>query len=197
MLSLVHAVGPDALFQRLGREWLKCVCLNSAADRLTYTPNRASYINPEHLLWLRFIGRVIGKAVYDGRLLDAYFTRSMYKHILGRPVDYRDMESIDPEYYNSLVWMLENDITDVLDQTFAIEADYFGEMQIIDLVEDGRNVPVTQENKVEFVKLVTELKLTKSIQAQIDAFLKGFYEIVPKELIQLFSDSELELLISG
>lgn len=168
-----------------------------ASDRLTYTPNRASYINPEHLQWLRFIGRIIGKAVYDGRLLDAYFTRSMYKHILGRPVDYRDMESIDPEYYNSLVWMLENDITDVLDQTFAIEADYFGEMQIIDLIENGRNVPVTQENKVEFVKLVTEFKLTKSIQAQIDAFLKGFYEIVPKELIQLFSDSELELLISG
>lgn len=121
----------------------------------------------------------------------------MYKHILGRPVDYRDMESIDPEYYNSLVWMLENDITDVLDQTFAIEADYFGEMQIIDLIEDGRNIPVTQENKVEFVKLVTEYKLTKSISPQIDAFLKGFYEIVPKELIQLFSDSELELLISG
>lgn len=168
-----------------------------AADRLTYTPNRASYINPDHLQWLRFIGRIIGKAVYDGRLLDAYFTRSMYKHILGRPVDYRDMESIDPEYYNSLVWMLENDITDVLDQTFAIETEYFGEMQTIDLIENGRNVPVTQENKVEFVKLVTELKLTKSIQEQIDAFLKGFYEIVPKELIQLFSDSELELLISG
>lgn len=170
---------------------------SSASDRLTYTPNRTSFVNEEHLVWLRFIGRVIGKAIYDGRLLDAYFTRSMYKHILGRPVDYRDMESIDPEYYNSLVWMLENDITDVLDQTFAVETEFFGEMQVIDLIPDGRNVMVTQENKVEFVKLVTELKLTKSIETQINSFLKGFYEIVPKDLIQLFSDSELELLISG
>lgn len=171
--------------------------LRTASDRLTYTPNRASAINNEHLLWFRFIGRVIGKAIYDGRLLDAYFTRSMYKHILGRPVDYRDMESIDPEYYNSLVWMLENDITDVLDLTFAIETEFFGELQVVDLIENGRDVPVTQENKVDFVKLVTELKLTKSIQSQIDALLKGVYEICPKELIQLFSDSELELLISG
>lgn len=169
----------------------------AAADRLTYTPHRGSAINPEHLLWFRFIGRIIGKAIYDGRLLDAYFTRSMYKHILGRSVDYRDVESIDPEYYNSLVWMLENDITDVLDLTFSIEAEEFGEMKIIDLLPDGRNIPVTQENKIEYVKLITEQKLTKSIQEQIDAFLKGFYEIVPKDLIKLFSDSELELLISG
>ena len=121
----------------------------------------------------------------------------MYKHILGRSVDYRDVESIDPEYYNSLVWMLENDITDVLDLTFSIEAEEFGEMKVIDLLPDGRNIAVTQDNKIEYVKLITEQKLTKSIQEQIDAFLKGFYEIVPKDLIKLFSDSELELLISG
>lgn len=107
------------------------------------------------------------------------------------------MEGIDPEYYNSLVWMLENDITDIIDQTFAVEADDFGQMKVIDLIPDGRNIAVTQENKVEYVRRITEQKLTKSIQDQIDAFLQGFYEIVPKELIGLFTDSELELLISG
>lgn len=172
--------------------WTPC-----ASDRLTYTPNRASWINTEHLSFFKFVGRIIGKAIYDGRLLDAYFTRSMYKHILGRPVDYRDIESIDPEYYNSLVWMLQNDITDVIDQTFAVEADDFGQMKIIDLIPGGQDIPVTQDNKIEYVKLITEQKLTRSIQEQIDAFLKGFYEIVPKELIQIFSDAELELLISG
>jgi len=172
--------------------WTPC-----ASDRLTYTPNRSSWINPEHLSLFKFIGRIIGKAIYDGRLLDAYFTRSMYKHILGRDVDYKDLESIDPEYYNSLVWMLNNDITDVIDQVFAVEADDFGQMKIIDLTPNGRDIAVTQENKLEYVKLIAEQKLTKAIQDQIDAFLGGFYEIVPKELIQLFSDSELELLISG
>lgn len=80
-----------------------------AADRLTYQPNKASWVNPEHLSFFKFVGRVIGKAIYDGRLLDAYFARSLYRQILGKPVDYKDVEWIDPEYYKSLCWILEND----------------------------------------------------------------------------------------
>ena len=78
--------------------------------------------NPEHLSFFKFVGRVIGKAIYDGRLLDAYFARSIYKQLLGKPVDYKDVEWVDPEYYNSLVWILENDPSP-LDLTFSVEAD--------------------------------------------------------------------------
>lgn len=93
-----------------------------AADRLTYQPNRASNVNPEHLSFFKFVGRVIGKAIYDGRLLDAYFARSLYRQILGKPVDYRDVEWVDPEYYNSLCWILENDPS-ALELMFSVEAD--------------------------------------------------------------------------
>jgi E3 ubiquitin-protein ligase HUWE1 len=93
-----------------------------AADRLTYQPNRASAVNPEHLSFFKFVGRVIGKAIYDGRLLDAYFARSLYRQLLGKPVDYRDVEWIDPEYYNSLCWILENDPSP-LDLMFSVETD--------------------------------------------------------------------------
>jgi E3 ubiquitin-protein ligase HUWE1 len=93
-----------------------------AADKLTYQPNRASWVNPEHLSFFKFVGRVIGKAIFDSKLLDAYFARSLYRQLLGKPVDYRDVEWVDPEYYNSLIWILENDPT-VLDLTFSTEAD--------------------------------------------------------------------------
>jgi E3 ubiquitin-protein ligase HUWE1 len=93
-----------------------------AADRLTYQPNKNSWVNPEHLSFFKFVGRVIGKAIYDGRLLDAYFARSLYRQLLGKPVDYRDVEWVDPEYYNSLCWILENDPT-MLELTFSVEAD--------------------------------------------------------------------------
>lgn len=171
--------------------------ITSAADKLTYQPNRASSVNPDHLSYLKFVGRVIGKAIYDGRLLDAYFTRSFYKHILGRSVDYKDMEAIDHEYYKSLVWMLENDITDVIDLTFSLEVDDFGTTHVIDLKPDGRNLPVTEENKHEYVSLVTEHRLTTAIKDQIEAFLQGFHEVIPASLIQIFNEQELELLISG
>ncbi|KAH7042417.1 hypothetical protein BKA57DRAFT_398309 [Linnemannia elongata] len=187
-------------FQVLARQMFNpdyAMFKTSAADKLTYQPNRASWVNPDHLLFFKFIGRVIGKAIYDGRLLDAYFTRSFYKHILGRPVDYRDVEAVDPEYYKSLVWMLENDITDIVEETFSVETDDFGTMKTVDLKPNGRNIPVTEENKHEYVKYITEQKLTLAIKDQIHSFLQGFHEIIPAHLISIFNEQELELLISG
>ena len=97
-----------------------------AADRQTYQPNKNSWVNPEHLSFFKFVGRIIGKAIYDGRLLDAHFARSLYRQILGKPVDYKDVEWIDPEYYNSLCWILENDPTP-LELTFSVETDAVGD----------------------------------------------------------------------
>ncbi|GLB37041.1 putative protein with domain of Unknown Function (DUF913) [Lyophyllum shimeji] len=167
-----------------------------AADKLTYQPNKNSWVNPEHLSFFKFVGRVIGKAIYDGRLLDAYFARSLYRQLLGKPVDYKDVEWVDPEYYNSLCWILENDPT-LLDLTFSVEADEFGVNRIVPLKEAGEHIPVTQENKREFVQLSAQYRLYSSIKNQIESLLNGFYEIIPKDLITIFNEQELELLISG
>ncbi|KAH9949004.1 hypothetical protein B0H21DRAFT_198859 [Amylocystis lapponica] len=167
-----------------------------AADRLTYQPNKASWVNPEHLSFFKFVGRIIGKAIYDGRLLDAYFARSLYRQLLGKPVDYRDVEWVDPEYYNSLCWILENDPSG-LELTFSVEADEFGVTKIIDLKENGASISVTQENKREFVQLSAQYRLYSSIKDQIESLVAGFYEIIPKDLVTIFNEQELELLISG
>ncbi|KAI9357936.1 hypothetical protein DFJ73DRAFT_173945 [Zopfochytrium polystomum] len=169
----------------------------SAVDKVTYQPNRASEVNPDHLLYFRFVGRIIGKAIYDGRLLDCYFTRSFYKAMLEIPVDWKDMEAIDPEFHKSLAWMLNNDITDVMDLTFSTEVDDFGIKRIVELKPNGSKIEVTEENKTEYVALITEQRLVKAIKQQIDAFLGGFHDIIPKNLIKIFNEQELELLISG
>ncbi|RLM00811.1 hypothetical protein CFD26_108395 [Aspergillus turcosus] len=168
-----------------------------AADRTTFHPNRLSGVNSEHLMFFKFIGRIIGKALYEGRVLDCHFSRAVYKCILSRSVSIKDMETLDLDYYKSLLWMLENDITDIITETFAVETDDFGEKQVIDLIENGRNIPVTQENKEEYVQRVVEYRLVKSVKDQLDNFLKGFHEIIPPELISIFNEQELELLISG
>ncbi|KAI1461171.1 hypothetical protein F4805DRAFT_315846 [Annulohypoxylon moriforme] len=168
-----------------------------SSDRTTFHPNKLSGINDEHLMFFKFIGRVIGKALYEGRLLDCYFSRAVYKRILGKPVSVKDMESFDPDYYKSLSWMLNNDITDIITETFSVEDDEFGLTKIHDLIENGRNVPVTEENKHDYVRLVVEHKLLTSVKTQMENFLKGFHEIIPAELISIFNEQELELLISG
>jgi len=63
-----------------------------------------------------------------------------------------DMEGVDEEYHKNLTWMLENDITDILDQTFAVDDEQFGETRTIDLKPGGRDIPVTNENKQEYVE---------------------------------------------
>ncbi|KAK7980336.1 hypothetical protein PG989_012793 [Apiospora arundinis] len=168
-----------------------------SSDRTTFHPNKLSGINDEHLMFFKFIGRVIGKALYEGRLLDCYFSRAVYKRILSKPVSVKDMESFDPEYYKSLVWMLENDITDIITESFAVEDDEFGVKTVEDLIKNGRDIPVTEENKNDYVRLVVEHKLLKSVKDQMEHFLKGFHEIIPAELIAIFNEQELELLISG
>lgn len=73
----------------------------------------------------------------------------------------------------------------------------FGKTETKDMKPDGQNIPVTEENKREYVQLACQMKMTSSIRSQIKSFLEGFYEIIPKELISIFNEQELELLICG
>jgi E3 ubiquitin-protein ligase HUWE1 len=144
-----------------------------SSDRTTFHPNNLSGINEEHLLFFKFIGRIIGKALYEGRLLDCYFSRAVYKRILGKSVSVKDMESFDPDYYKSLCWMLDNDITGIITETFSVDDDVFGVVNTVDLKPGGRDIPVTQENKEEYVRLIVEHKLLSSVKDQMEHFLKG------------------------
>ncbi|XP_022773024.1 E3 ubiquitin-protein ligase UPL1-like isoform X2 [Durio zibethinus] len=211
----VHFQGEEGIDAGgLTREWYQllsrvifdkgALLFTTVGNESTFQPNPNSGYQTEHLSYFKFAGRVVGKALYDGQLLDVHFTRSFYKHILGVKVTYLDIEAIDPHYFKNLKWMLENDISDVLDLTFSIDADeekliLYERAQVTDyeLIPGGRNIKVTEENKHQYVDLVAEHRLTTAIRPQINAFLEGFNELIPRELISIFNDKELELLISG
>lgn len=170
----------------------------SPGDRVTYLPNPASHCNSNHLSYFKFVGRIIAKAIYDNKLLECYFSRSYYKHILGKPVKYTDMESEDYSFYQGLVFLLEHSVSELgYELMFSTEIEEFGVTEIRDLKPNGRNIPVTAENKLEYVHLVCQMKMTGAIRKQLDSFLEGFYDIIPKRLISIFNEQELELLISG
>ncbi|XP_065184331.1 E3 ubiquitin-protein ligase HACE1-like [Sycon ciliatum] len=187
-------------FDKISAEMLNpdCALFTQSADGSTFQPNPNSQINPDHLSYFNFAGRVIGAAIYHQQLLNVYFTRSFYKHILGVSVNYSDVASIDPEYARNLQWILDNDISDLgLELTFSLETDVFGSMQVVELKPGGACLPVLEENKHEYVQLVTEKRLTSGILDQITAFLDGFTKLIPQRLVALFDEFELELLMSG
>src|SRR5438552_4380524 len=144
-----------------------CLFEYSAHDNYTLQINPHSGINPEHLNYFKFIGRVVGLAVFHRRFLDAFFVVSFYKMILKINVKLADMEAIDADFHRSLVWMLypplntlklltfsENDIEDALDLTFSTEDERFGEVVTVDLIPNGENIAVTNENKKEYVEYI-------------------------------------------
>ncbi|XP_042189004.1 E3 ubiquitin-protein ligase HACE1 isoform X1 [Callorhinchus milii] len=200
--------GEEGMGQGVVREWFDILSneiinpdyalFTQSADGTTFQPNSNSSVNPDHLNYFRFAGQILGLALYHRQLVNIYFTRSFYKHILGIPVNYQDVASIDPEYAKNLQWILDNDISDLgLELMFSVETDVFGAMEEVPLKPGGTSILVSQENKAEYVQLVTELRMTRAIQPQINAFLQGFHLFIPPSLIQLFDEYELELLLSG
>lgn len=174
-----------------------CLFEYSSHDNYTLQINPNSGINPEHLNYFKFIGRVVGLGVFHRRFLDAFFVGALYKMMLHKKVVLQDMEGVDAEFYRSLKWILDNDITDILDLTFSAEDERFGEVVEVDLKEGGRDIEVTEENKHEYVELITEWKISKRVEEQFKAFITGFNELIPQELVNVFDERELELLIGG
>uniref|UniRef100_A0A0P4WAV6 E3 ubiquitin-protein ligase n=2 Tax=Scylla TaxID=6760 RepID=A0A0P4WAV6_SCYOL len=169
----------------------------SATDNYTLQINPYSGMcNEEHLRYFKFIGRVAGMAVYHGKLLDAFFIRPFYKMMLSKPIELKDMESVDSEYYNSLLWIQENDPAD-LDLTFSVDEETFGRTTSHNLKENGGNIPVTNENKNEYIELVINWRFVQRIHNQMEAFREGFNDVVPISHIKIFDENELELLMCG
>ena len=165
----------------------------------TFQPNSMSHVNQDHLQFFKFVGRIVGKAISDGYTLDVYFTRSFYKHILGQEVSYQDMEDIDVNFYKNLKSLVDINLSenDLHEYYFSCEELEFGSLTVKELVPSGSSVKVTESNKLEYIKLVCHMKMTRNIQAQIEAFKAGFYEIISHQLISIFTSKELELLIAG
>ncbi|XP_042634665.1 E3 ubiquitin-protein ligase NEDD4-like isoform X21 [Cyprinus carpio] len=169
----------------------------SATDNYTLQINSNSGLcNEDHLSYFKFIGRVAGMAVYHGKLLDGFFIRPFYKMMLGKQITLNDMESVDSEYYNSLKWILENDPTE-LDLRFCIDEDNFGQTYQVDLKPSGSDMVITNDNKKEYIDLVIQWRFVNRVQKQMNAFLEGFTELIAIDLIKIFDENELELLMCG
>ncbi|ORY12237.1 hypothetical protein BCR34DRAFT_600795 [Clohesyomyces aquaticus] len=174
-----------------------CLFEYSAHDNYTLQINPHSGINPEHLNYFKFIGRVVGLAIFHRRFLDAFFIGAFYKMILRKKVALQDMEGVDADFHRNLEWMLNNDITDALELTFSTEDERFGETVSIELKPGGEQIEVTNENKKEYVDLITEWRIQKRVEEQFQAFVAGFHELIPADLVNVFDERELELLIGG
>jgi E3 ubiquitin-protein ligase NEDD4 len=195
----------------LTREWFQLVTeevfnpdmglwLPSASNQMAMRINPASEKTcPEdHLIYFRFLGRVMGKALFDGHLVAGHMVRHMYKHILGWPVMFDDLELPDETYYKSLKTMLgvEN-VEDVFCVDFIFTENDIGENSVVELKEGGKNIPVTNDNLPEFLEANFKYHIMDRVKPQLTELLLGFYDVIPESLLTIFDFQELELLMCG
>jgi len=197
----------------LAREWFELVCqeifdpdtglwTSSATNQMSMTINPASeYCCDDHLVYYRFLGRVMGKAMFDRQLVKGHMVKHLYKHILGWPIYFKDLESVDEEYYNNLKQlrtMHENgDDISMLCLDFTMTSDIMGVRNEIELVRGGADIEVTNDNFLEYVEACLKYKLMGSVKPQLNELLLGFFDVIPEPLLTIFDYQELELIMCG
>uniref|UniRef100_A0A6I8PVP4 E3 ubiquitin-protein ligase n=1 Tax=Xenopus tropicalis TaxID=8364 RepID=A0A6I8PVP4_XENTR len=193
----------------LAREWFFLLshevlnpmyCLFEYAGKSNYCLqiNPASTINPDHLSYFCFIGRFIAMALFHGKFIDTGFSLPFYKRMLSKKLTIKDLESIDPEFYNSLIWIRDNNIEECnLEMYFSVDMEILGKVTSHDLKPEGSNILVTEENKEEYIGLMAEWRFSRGVEEQTKAFLDGFNAVVPLQWLQYFDEKELEVMLCG
>ncbi|XP_067350008.1 E3 ubiquitin-protein ligase HECW2 isoform X4 [Channa argus] len=169
----------------------------SANDTYTVQISPMSAFVDNHHEWFRFSGRILGLALIHQYLLDAFFTRPFYKGVLRIPCDLSDLEYLDEEFHQSLQWMKDNDIEDMLDLTFTVNEEVFGQITERELKPGGANIPVLEKNKKEYIERMVKWRIERGVVQQTESLVRGFYEVVDARLVSVFDARELELVIAG
>uniref|UniRef100_A0A7E4VEV6 Ubiquitin-protein ligase E3B n=1 Tax=Panagrellus redivivus TaxID=6233 RepID=A0A7E4VEV6_PANRE len=164
-------------------------------------PSNTSYIHSNHLEYFHYIGRMLGKSVYDGFLTDVQLPPALLATMLGKTLcPFDELASVDPELYKSLTYVKHyrdtDDVAD-LELTFSVDEEVFGKIQTVDLVPGGRSLKVTNENKIVYIHRMANYRVVKQTRQQVERFVAGFKSIIDGCWISLFSTHELQSLISG
>jgi hypothetical protein len=130
------------------------------SDFFTFNPH--SY---ESDAQFQLIGTVLGLALYNGVILDVRFPRYVYRKLMGISPNLDDLAEVQPDVAKGLSALLdfEGDVEETFMQSFTVNYDYFGEIRTVELKPDGAELPVTNENRDEFVALFVQHKLQESV----------------------------------
>ncbi|XP_054008078.1 ubiquitin-protein ligase E3B isoform X2 [Hylaeus anthracinus] len=201
-------IDQDGVFKEFLEETIKKVFDPSLNLFKTTTENRlypspTSSMQDNHLQLFEFVGRMLGKAVYEGIVVDVPFASFFVSQFSGQTggalyswLD--ELASLDRDLYRSLTLVkhYKGDVRQ-LELTFSLDEDVLGKLVTHELVPGGRAVPVTNENKINYIHLMAHFRMHMQIKDQTAAFIKGFRSIINLEWLALFSTPELQRLISG
>ncbi|XP_075165628.1 ubiquitin-protein ligase E3C [Haematobia irritans] len=169
-------------------------------DNKLYPNPSVSDLVPDFEKHYYFIGRIIGKAIYENLLVELPLAEFFLTKLAGKyaDVDIHQLASLDPELYKNLLYLkdYDGDVSE-LNLDFTVASSSFGQTQVIELKPQGQSIPVTNSNRIEYLQLMADYKLNQQIRKHCIAFRKGLSNVVCVEWLYMFSNKELQILISG
>ncbi|KAK2997158.1 hypothetical protein RJ639_026620 [Escallonia herrerae] len=198
-----EATGPGVL-----REWFFLVCqaifnpqnalfVACPNDRRRFFPNPASKVDPLHLEYFRFSGRVIALALMHKIQVGIVFDRVFFLQLAGMDVSLEDIRDADPYLYSSCKQILDMDSEtvdqDALGLTFVREVEELGSRNVVELRPNGRSVAVNSNNRKEYVDLLIQHRFVTSIGEQVAHFAQGFTDIISSSRLHKLFFQSLEL----
>ncbi|XP_043282173.1 ubiquitin-protein ligase E3B isoform X2 [Venturia canescens] len=201
-------IDQDGVFKEFLEETIKRVFdpslnLFKATSENRLYPSPTSWMQENHLQLFEFVGRMLGKAVYEGIVVDVPFASFFVSQFSGQAggavyswLD--ELASLDRDLYRSLTLVkhYEGDVSQ-LELTYSLDEDVMGKLVTHELNHGGRAQPVTDQNKINYIHLMAHFRMHGQIKNQTAAFIKGFRSIINPEWLSLFSTPELQRLISG
>lgn len=159
-------------------------------------------IHNDYLVYYRFLGRVMGKALFDTQIVAGHMVQFIYKHLLGWPITFKDLKYYDEEYYGNLnqlrtLALQGEDVEMLLCQDFTTTVEMMGMKEEVELVPGGGAIPVTNENTPEYLEACLMYRMMDRVKPQLNELLLGFFDVIPEPLLTIFDFQELELLMCG
>ena len=146
------------------------------------------------------IGVICGLAIYNSTIIDFPFPVCLYKKLLNQKTNLDDLRGLQPDVAKSLQELLDyqdDDLVDVFGLNFQVIEQSFGETKMIDLIPNGGNIQVTEENKEEYVNTYINYKLNISVEKEFCAFSFGFHRVCGGSVLNLFHPQELMEFVVG
>ncbi|KAF0700389.1 Aste57867_9094 [Aphanomyces stellatus] len=167
-------------------------------DQLMFPNPNSAAIHSNDTLLFEFLGRILGKALYENIVVQPKFARFFLTKLLGNHNQINDLPSLDVELFKNLMFLraYDGDVSE-LGLTFSIGQDCFGVHKEIELLPGGGAVAVTSENRFRYIHLAANYYLNVQIRAQSAAFLAGLRDVIDLRLLHMFNEPELQVLISG
>ncbi|CAG8571321.1 4594_t:CDS:10, partial [Scutellospora calospora] len=160
-------------------------------------PNPHSYACQEiQLRHYEFLGRILGKALYEGILVDAAFAGFFLNKWLGERSYLDDLPSVDPELYQGLVYLknYNGDVESDLSLNFTVVDN---ESRTIELIHGGSDIPVTKHNRINYIYKMVDYRLNVQIGLQCQAFFRGLKDLIEPKWLKMFNQQELQILVGG